>query len=154
MATFCETRGDQISVLTCARNNIRDDPSIESLLIERVIALPEDTSCHFARESLQFGAGYAYSLVDDGNIRDILVCDEADNALVSPHIAEAFFATLPRNRHVSPSVARQHQEDISRLVARALRGEAILPLPPSIDAYQFEAFIAFIEGYQLVTQQT
>lgn len=150
MTVTSQARFDKISEYTYARNQLRNDPQIEQLILEHVARLPEESSRHFARESFQFGAGYAYSLIDDLISDEVFVCDEAGESNIAPMLAEAFFKTLPRNRHQHPEVVKEYEQTVAHLVAQAYADHAVKPLHPSIDAYQFEAFVAFIEGYQLV----
>lgn len=150
MTVTSQARFDQISEYTYARNQLRNDPQIEQLILEHVARLPEESSRHFARESFQFGAGYAYTVTDDSISDEVFVCDEAGESTVTPMVAEAFFNTLPRNRHRHPEAVEEYKQTVARLVAQAYANQAVKPLHPSIDLYQFEAFVAFIEGYQLV----
>jgi hypothetical protein len=154
VTTANESRFGCKSQLINARNDLRIDSVIDALVIERVNTLPEDNFCHFARESFQLGAGYAHMASTETLGDEAMTSDAAGNITISRSIVKTFFDSLPQNRHMSPETAEGHQTAIANLAARALLGEIYAPLHPTVDVYQFKAFIAFIEGYRLVTTQT
>lgn len=141
---------NRISEYINARNNLRADSVTEQQILERVALLPVDGFRDFARESFQLGAGYGHAVTGDTLKDDIFICDETNELNIVPHIMQAFFNTLPRNRHIDPEHVVQYQQTVAALVAQAYTNHSVKPLHPSIDTYQFEAFVAFIEGYQLV----
>lgn len=149
---------DQVPTYTNARNLLRGDEGIETQIVERVAKLPEDNSRHFARESFQLGAGYAYivrerpSHDDEPLFGDGSSHDNTGEAIISPSLVKAFFNTVPHNRHVPITEFNRHQSTMSKLAAQALCGEVFAPLHPSIDPYQFEALLAFIDGYRFVAE--
>lgn len=150
MTIVHQDRRDRIADFTKARNRLREESDMESLILERVAQLPEETSRHFARESFQYGAGYGLLCAEIELDDDVFTSNDSGELALSPTITSAFFDTLARNRHLDPRIVSEYKESLSYLVARAYENYVIMPLPPVIDAYQFEAFIAFIEGYLLV----
>lgn len=152
MTVTFESRRNYISSLVDARNHMRADSVIEQLVLERTTEFPEDTFHDFARESFQYGAGHAYAAPDELLHNEFFVRDESGDITIAPEIIRAFFDTLPRNRHQPPEKVAEYERTVARLVAQAYEGHAIRPLHPVIDMYQFEAFIAFIEGYRLVAR--
>lgn len=132
---------NELTPLLDARNTLRSHLAIETCLLEAVDALPEDDFLHFARESLQLGAGLA--LLDASEQFEDTIPD-------IDHLVHAFCETRPKARHTSDEELYLTRQLLRDALKASLSGGAYLPLHPFVNEYEVEAAIAFIDGYQIV----
>lgn len=145
-----EPRVSRTSLFDEARGEFRDHGDIETVVMARIASLPENDFCHFARESFQDGVGFAYLRFDGTAGADAFIVDTSEVVRLHDDVVEAFFHTRPRNRHSGFDKPRVHRELLEQLAIQVLFGDH-KACPDSVDQYEFAAFLAFIEGYQLVT---
>lgn len=144
-----ETGHISASHLDDARGELRCHTDVEIAIIRRIADLPKEDNCHFARESFQNGAGYAYTHVDGMSAPNALIVDDSDVVSIHRHVVDTFFSLRPKNRYIDPNKLQTYRDALEVLVIQVLLGEST-NCPDWIDVYELEAFLAFIEGYQLV----
>lgn len=121
-----------------ARVSLRSHIALETTLLERIGELPEDDFCHFARETFQMGAGYAYH--------------QRHEAMTTIEDAfSIFFATQPRNRYLDHEVVVLEEKRVALAALQFVETGAMPDLESHIDPYQVEAAAAFTEGFMLAS---
>jgi len=132
-----QKRVSSLSLLTEARHELRSHLALETALIECIGELPEDDFCHQARETLQYGAAYAYSRRETGGADELA------------HVFVAFFETQPRNRYLDDDVIREAQQRVIDAALEHLEDQDFEEIDPTLNQYTIEALAAFINGYRM-----
>lgn len=130
------------SLLFEARHRLRTHLAVETQLLQRTDQLPEDDFCHFSRESLQLGAGFAWLQAESDAF------PEEDEIL--PVAIEAFLSSRPKNRHLDEETRQAESAAFTETLLKRLDNSEEGVVPPFLSPYEIEAAEAFVDGYLTV----
>lgn len=140
-----------VARLDDARAELRSHIDVELAVMGKIASLPEDDFCHFSRESFQHGAAYAFTRVEDTSGPEAFVIDDQEVPGVIHTVIDAFLCTRPQNKYLSPHQQQSLRHVLEHVAILLLLGEPIEYSHLS-GSYEIEAFLAFVDGYQLVTR--